>query len=973
MARAFFGDFYHEERFVTASWEEDSQITLRNHCFTMAELERRYPGGWKPDLIFVWSPEFYANPLGLYEATVPLIALVSDWNLGFSSLAAHLACYDHVFMDRKGTDLFRERGFNHVSYAPLYSFNPKEHFLTGTFPRDIDISMVGNINHEVQFERSFWLKRLCNLRKQGIQLKIVSGHYGEDYNEILNRSKIVFNRSIRSEMNLRAYEAPAAGAMLMLEEENSEVSDHYEPFVDYVPYRDDNFEQLIAKYLTHDKERQAIAEQGRQKVMGQSSYSQHFRKIISILKQENRLSGSIRTGREKDREALLRGQIIQCFNASHGALLSMLQELLKERGVAVEEEQESWWLNVHGCYALLANNLLVDDGTEVENVKSAQEEKALESIQRILDCWKKASDREPKYFLPLFNLFKLLMATGSFSIGLQNFTAIYHRCLMTDLQGFEGLNICRQYDDFRVERELISFSKSSELQRHRALTNLYLSELCELKGKAHLAMEETESAMEAFERSLGHRSDNGQARYELAQILFRQGDIDLARVHLERLLQHRPFCFEAVITLCEAYSQLKMYNEAQSLAQDYLHVIEVMPAYCQWESQLQRWVQIEEKDSSILQEEMDLSVPRDYVLTSAWVEQQERRSGAKYVQIEPPHRIKRSKPKTIEGSIHPEYLNLLSIESPATFVAKIPKGRVWGANGTVITPDNHLLGDVSKVFRTTLEDHALFSQQILPELKTISGTVAVLSQAGWWNYYHWMFDILPRLALLRHVGWEPDYYIVNHNVNEFKYQEQTLQIVGIPKEKIISPNDDFYVQADLLLVPSHAGHIDNMPLWTCQFLREHFLPSRQSQQDSAQRRLYISRAKGSSRRLLNESELVQHLRFLNFEVVYLEELTVLEQAKLFASAEAIVASHGAGLTNLVFCQPGTKVFELMSPHYINPVFWGLANQVGLDYYYIFGEGEVPAEMGDPFSTGQYLLDFQVDVNKVQSLLMIGGI
>ncbi|HBW56875.1 MAG TPA: hypothetical protein DEF27_03370, partial [Oscillatoriales bacterium UBA8482] len=55
--------------------------------------------------------------------------------------------------------------------------------------------------------------------------------------------------------------------------------------------------------------------------------------------------------------------------------------------------------------------------------------------------------------------------------------------------------------------------------------------------------------------------------------------------------------------------------------------------------------------------------------------------------------------------------------------------------------------------------------------------------------------------------------------------------------------------------------------------------------------------------------------------VELETLSVAEQARLFAHAKVIIAPHGAGLTNLMFCSPETIVIELVSPHYIRHYYW----------------------------------------------------
>ena len=96
----------------------------------------------------------------------------------------------------------------------------------------------------------------------------------------------------------------------------------------------------------------------------------------------------------------------------------------------------------------------------------------------------------------------------------------------------------------------------------------------------------------------------------------------------------------------------------------------------------------------------------------------------------------------------------------------------------------------------------------------------------------------------------------------------------------------------------------------------------------------------SRRHLRNEDALIQLLDAWRFERVTLEKMTVAEQAQLFQSAAIVVAPHGAGLTNLVFCEPHTKVLEIIHPWAINLMFWTIASHRGLDYYYIFAKGNL---------------------------------
>jgi capsular polysaccharide biosynthesis protein len=99
-------------------------------------------------------------------------------------------------------------------------------------------------------------------------------------------------------------------------------------------------------------------------------------------------------------------------------------------------------------------------------------------------------------------------------------------------------------------------------------------------------------------------------------------------------------------------------------------------------------------------------------------------------------------------------------------------------------------------------------------------------------------------------------------------------------------------------------------------------------------------------------------------------MPIAEQALLLSSAKVILAPHGAGLSNLVFCSPGTKVIEVFSPKYVNVCFWSLSNQMNLEYYYLIGEGQSPPEYVDPH---QIKADISVNINSLSNLMKLAGI
>jgi capsular polysaccharide biosynthesis protein len=107
------------------------------------------------------------------------------------------------------------------------------------------------------------------------------------------------------------------------------------------------------------------------------------------------------------------------------------------------------------------------------------------------------------------------------------------------------------------------------------------------------------------------------------------------------------------------------------------------------------------------------------------------------------------------------------------------------------------------------------------------------------------------------------------------------------------------------------------------------------------RRLYIDRRGAGVRPLVNEDALVTALARLGFVPVRPELLSIPDQIRLFRGAEAVVAPHGAGLTNLGFCRPGCVVLELLMDAYVNWCFRHLAAVMQLNYDCVLGRARGP--------------------------------
>lgn len=303
-----------------------------------------------------------------------------------------------------------------------------------------------------------------------------------------------------------------------------------------------------------------------------------------------------------------------------------------------------------------------------------------------------------------------------------------------------------------------------------------------------------------------------------------------------------------------------------------------------------------------------------------------------------------------------------SFPPPPAFIATVPRGRVWGMFGAVITGDNKLLIDVSPN-GNSIDAHSLSQQwESLPH-DYAPYTVGVLTYGASQNYFHWLFDVLPRIHLLNQSGLPIDKLLINRNGN-FPFQDQLLNLMDFPKEKIIDTNSKFHLRCRMLVVSSLMMSL-GYPKWTCDFLRNQLLLNRNVPLDNEYERIYISRSNAAGRRIVNEEEIVDTLNRYRFKSVVLESLPVERQIQLFASAKAVVAPHGAGLANLAFCSPGTKVIELFSPNHIPTYYWIISNHVQLDYYYLVGETQDV--------TGNPAADYCMSADQLSKILHLAGL
>ncbi len=197
------------------------------------------------------------------------------------------------------------------------------------------------------------------------------------------------------------------------------------------------------------------------------------------------------------------------------------------------------------------------------------------------------------------------------------------------------------------------------------------------------------------------------------------------------------------------------------------------------------------------------------------------------------------------------------------------------------------------------------------------------------NLCHFLLDHMPRLLSYRRAGVDLARADVIGPPVVMPYQHETLARIGIGAWHDTAAMRRFSVRR---LFVSSACHANQHPAhlgadWAIASVRALFdLAPRERR-----RRLLISRADATARRLANEAEIAALLAPHGFETIVPGRMPFAAQVAAFREATHVVGPHGAGLANILFCAPGTRVLEVMHPHYATYAYAVIAAPLGLDY------------------------------------------
>lgn len=207
----------------------------------------------------------------------------------------------------------------------------------------------------------------------------------------------------------------------------------------------------------------------------------------------------------------------------------------------------------------------------------------------------------------------------------------------------------------------------------------------------------------------------------------------------------------------------------------------------------------------------------------------------------------------------------------------------------------------------------------------------LLRKRGDGNYGHWMIEALPKLWISEGAA-KVEACVVPKTIGPMREVMRTAVDRSASSYPFIeTDNDQVLFFKQLLFVDGLTHHgVYMSPLALSRVDRIAGCAH------NTGRKIYVSRH-GAARNIANEHGVETALKCRGFEIINPGSMALQEQIDTFASSDVVVGVMGAGMTNTMFCRPGTKVINLSPATMPDTFFYFISVHRGLAYTEIRGQ------------------------------------
>ena len=176
-------------------------------------------------------------------------------------------------------------------------------------------------------------------------------------------------------------------------------------------------------------------------------------------------------------------------------------------------------------------------------------------------------------------------------------------------------------------------------------------------------------------------------------------------------------------------------------------------------------------------------------------------------------------------------------------------------------------------------------------------------------YHHWLLDAVTKLAVMDPEAFPRLHYAVPDNVPV--QMLEWFAAFGIEERRVVRTKVDVRTHFDRMILLPRLATGDVMLPHVLEKLRN-VAANSDSRSPLSCDRVFVARSDTPTafRQLLNESGIAAELANLGYVAVTPGHWPPLEQARIFAQADRIIAIHGSGGANVVFSSKEARVMHL---------------------------------------------------------------
>jgi capsular polysaccharide biosynthesis protein len=268
---------------------------------------------------------------------------------------------------------------------------------------------------------------------------------------------------------------------------------------------------------------------------------------------------------------------------------------------------------------------------------------------------------------------------------------------------------------------------------------------------------------------------------------------------------------------------------------------------------------------------------------------------------------------------------------PSVHVAKIEEGVVRGGTNLILVKDQVLFHDLYD-YQADYSSEELHGRHLIDlnkmriKLSSFNSATDVIPIAACFldacahNYAHWITEILSRVAAFCSLE---DFQHVPIIVDDRLHLNlmASLRIIAGENREIILLPIGMQLSVKVLCVTSVAGYVPfeprnkdikpkNQGLFSSaalSFIHNSAIKAiEHKSNDLYPKKIYLRRNSGA-RLLVNSDEIEKYLVENGFSIIEPENLTFLEQVKIFTQAQIVLGAGGAAYANAIFLNEGAKV------------------------------------------------------------------